>query len=53
MKEIDAPINYDKKSFTYYYTDDFDLEVRVSIKALKKNEIITIYGGYSSLALRA
>ncbi len=45
LREIDAEIAFSRHSNTYYYTDDFELYVDVSIKALVKDELITIYGG--------
>lgn len=45
LREIDAQIAFSRHSNTYYYNDDFDLLVNVSIKALVKDELITIYGG--------
>ncbi len=45
LKEWDAPICYDKKGYTYYYTKDFDLEINISIHALSNGEKIKIYGG--------
>jgi len=45
LREIDAEIAFSRHSNTYYYSDDFELYVDLSIKALVKDELITIYGG--------
>ena len=45
LKEMDAKITFSRNIKTYYYTDDFDLLVSVSIKALVNQELITIYAG--------
>ena len=45
LREIDAEIAFSRHSNTYYYSEDFELYVDLSIKALVKDELITIYGG--------
>ena len=49
LKEWNAPICYDKKGYTYYYTTDFNIEISISVSILKEGEIIKIYGGHSFL----
>jgi hypothetical protein len=44
LKEMDAPICYDKKISTYYYKKDFNLEIHLSIKILSEKETVKIYG---------
>jgi hypothetical protein len=46
---MDAEIGYDKKTLTYYYKNDFDLEIKLSIRVLKDDEVIRIYGGHTIL----
>jgi len=43
LKELDAKILFSRTSNTYYYTDDFDLFVNVSVKAMVNRELVTIY----------
>jgi hypothetical protein len=39
-----------KKTLTYYYyKNDFDLEIKLSIRVLKDDEVIRIYGGHTIL----
>lgn len=45
LKDIDAPICYCRRRKTYYYCDDFELLISISVKALYKNEITEIFGG--------
>lgn len=40
-----APIGYDRKRFTYYYRNDFELKINISITVLNNNELIKIFGG--------
>ena len=45
LKEMGAPIKYDKLMKKYYYETSFDLMVNFTIQVLKEGEIRTIYGG--------
>lgn len=49
LKEIEAPICYDKKVCTYYYDSPFELRVQYCVEVLKDNELIKIQGGISFL----
>ncbi|MBL4746442.1 MAG: DNA-binding protein [Flavobacteriaceae bacterium] len=49
LKEIDAPIEYNKKTETYYYTSSFDLLVNISVQVLIGDEVRNIYGGATFL----
>ncbi|MBK5209683.1 MAG: HTH domain-containing protein [Flavobacteriaceae bacterium] len=49
LKEIDAPIIYNRKIKTYYYTTSFDLLVNVSVQVLIENEVRNIYAGTTFL----
>ncbi len=43
LKELGAQISFSRTSNAYYYTDDFDLFVNVSVKALVNKELVIIY----------
>ena len=45
LKDINAPVCYSRSRGTYYYSDDFQLEVNISIVALTHNEVINLFGG--------
>lgn len=45
LREIDAQISFSRTSCSYYYSDDFDLLVNISVQALVNEELITIYAG--------
>lgn len=49
LKEIDAPINYNRKTETYYYATSFDLLVNVSLQVLVADEVRNIYAGATFL----
>tara|TARA_R110001583_G_scaffold106378_2_gene254670 strand:+ start:1915 stop:2232 length:318 start_codon:yes stop_codon:yes gene_type:complete len=49
LKEIDAPIEYRRKTQTYYYTTSFDLLVNVSVQVLIADEVRNIYAGSTFL----
>ena len=45
LKDYEAPIAYDRSRKTYYYTDDFDLDVNISITVVSNKEKSLIFGG--------
>lgn len=49
LKKIDAPIEYQRKTQTYYYTTSFDLLVNVSVQVLIADEVRNIYAGSTFL----
>lgn len=49
LKEIDAPIEYQRKTETYYYTTSFDLLINISVQVLISDEVRNIYAGATFL----
>ncbi|MCK0131920.1 DNA-binding protein [Flavobacteriaceae bacterium F08102] len=45
LKEMDAIITYSRRSSTYYYNEDFELMVNVSVKVLINEQLRTVYAG--------
>lgn len=45
LKDLKAPIRYDRVCSTYHYYEDFELQVRISVTALSDGEIIEVFGG--------
>lgn len=45
MKEIDAPIAYDKNRETYYYKEPCELNLGFQLTALSEDEELVIKGG--------
>ena len=45
LKDLDAAICFDRKRNTYYYCENFDLEVSITVKAISKNNTVKLYGG--------
>lgn len=45
LKDYEANICYSKSRKTYYYCNDFDLQVSISVNILTNNEITKIFGG--------
>jgi len=45
LKDIGAPIHYNRSLKTYYYSDDFKLQIKISVTALNNNEVIQLFGG--------
>jgi hypothetical protein len=45
LKEMDAQVIFNRKSNTYFYTNNFELSIHISIEVLVDNELKKIYGG--------
>ncbi|WP_456378182.1 HTH domain-containing protein [Lutibacter sp.] len=49
LKELGACVSFSRSTNSYYYNEDFDLLVNVSVQVLVKDELITIYAGSTLL----
>ncbi len=49
LKELGAPLIYNRKSNTFYYEYDFDLLVNITVQVLVHEELKTIYAGCTIL----
>ncbi|MFD0862929.1 DNA-binding protein [Sungkyunkwania multivorans] len=45
LKDFNAAILYDRGRKTYYYKDDFQFEVNISVSVRNKNTAMEIFGG--------
>lgn len=45
LRDYNANIIYDRCRKTYYYRDDFDLKISISVNVLTNNELTKIFGG--------
>lgn len=45
LKDYNACIRYNRSRKTYYYDDDFELLVNISVSVISKDEITHIFGG--------
>jgi predicted DNA-binding transcriptional regulator YafY len=45
LKDYNADISYSRSRKTYYYCEDFDLQVSISVAVLTNNEVTQIFGG--------
>ncbi|TVZ26623.1 HTH domain-containing protein [Gillisia sp. Hel_I_86] len=45
LKDFEAAICYSRKSKTYYYCEDFQLEVNISVTVMTNNELTEIFAG--------
>lgn len=48
LKDFDAPIRYDRNRETFFYDDDFKLDIRFSMRILTDQEEKNFFGGYFS-----
>lgn len=49
LREMEAQISFSRYSNSYFYSDDFELLVNVSVQALVNKELVTIYAGCTLL----
>lgn len=45
LRDFKAAICYDRSRKTYYYNDDFQLQVSISVSVMSNNEVTEIFGG--------
>ena len=45
LKDFKANICYDRRRKTYYYSDDFQFKVNISVSIKSNNETIEVFGG--------
>lgn len=47
LKDLDAPVKYNRSSKNYYYEFDFDLSINISIQVMSHDKLKNIYAGKS------
>lgn len=45
LKDLEASICNDRKSRTYYYSNDFELQINISVSVMSNNELTEILAG--------
>lgn len=50
IKDLGAPINYSRRSETYYYEEPFEIDISCTFRRLSDNEQKDITGGISFLS---
>jgi predicted DNA-binding transcriptional regulator YafY len=45
LRTMDAPIRFNRRANTYFYTRDFELLVNISVKVIQGNQVLQIYAG--------
>lgn len=45
LRDYNAPIYYSRNRKNYYYCDDFDINISISVSVLTNNEVTQIFGG--------
>lgn len=45
MRDMGAPIKYDRISMTYHYTHDYSIQIRVEVQELTQQQMENISGG--------
>ena len=49
LRDMDAPIRFNRSANTYLYTSEFELLVSISIKVMKEDQLKIVYAGKKSL----
>jgi len=49
LKDLEANVYFNRKTNTYYYTDNFELLVNISVQVIVNEELRTIYAGSTIL----
>lgn len=45
LKDYNAHIRYDRSRQTYYYSEEFKLDIQISVAVISNNERTEIFGG--------
>ena len=45
LREMDAPISFNRRTKTYFYLFDYELTIQISVQVLVQDELLTIYSG--------
>lgn len=45
LRTMDAPVCFNRRANTYYYANDFELLVNISVKVIHGEEVLQIYAG--------
>ena len=45
LRTMDAPVRFNRRANTYYYTNNFELLVNISVKVIQGEEVLHIYAG--------
>jgi len=46
LKEMDAPIQFNRRTRTYYYKHEYELTINISIQVLAQDKLMNIYAGH-------
>jgi predicted DNA-binding transcriptional regulator YafY len=47
LREMDAPLSFNRRTKTYYYHGSFELSINISIQVLSGEKLVHIYAGTS------
>lgn len=45
LKDMDAPLRFNRRTKSYYYESDFELKINVSIQVIAHEKLTNIYAG--------
>ena len=45
LREMEAPIRFNRRTNTYFYDDDFELLINISVQVMQREKLLSIYAG--------
>ncbi|MEL4456803.1 DNA-binding protein [Lutimonas vermicola] len=45
LREFDAPLYFNRRTKTYYYKNDFELTINISVQVITHEKLVNIYAG--------
>ncbi|UCE93062.1 MAG: DNA-binding protein [Flavobacteriaceae bacterium] len=49
LRELEAPIRFDRRAKTYYYDGEFEININISVHVLSQGDLVQIYAGRSTV----
>lgn len=49
MRELEAPVKFNRRTKTYYYEGEFEINITISMHVLTQDNMVKIYAGASTL----
>lgn len=53
LRDMEAPIRFNRRANTYLYTGDFELLVNISVQVIKGEQLVNIRAGKNNLGFSA
>jgi hypothetical protein len=50
LKELEAPVKFNRRTKTYYYDGEFEINITISVHVLSEDHLVKIYAGTSTVS---